>query len=383
MRILVVDDNRPNQRLLEAFFTTVGHDVCVAGNGAEGLKEVKAGQVDLIISDILMPEMDGYAFCREVRSLPAYQSVPFIFYSGTYTTEQDVRFGLSLGANRFLFKPLLPSELLKEIEDVLKTTAPRARMEKTAEHAAGAEDEDGAFYKKHSERLSSKLVDKMNELEEKNKKLEELSQKIISGFEDERKRIAMEIHDEVLQLLLSVKIEIDVVLSDDSLPPEQLKKALPEISARCRDVISSLRLLSHSLYPPMFEDTGLFHHVRRLAETMKKGTALMCEMALEGEDMMIPPVVSLTAYRVLQEGLANVRRHSSASRCALFVRSAPGELKFKLEDTGSGFDVENTLKSSASIGLFSMMERVRIAGGTLSIKSKPGEGTELEIVIPY
>lgn len=376
MHILVVDDEPANQRLLKAFFNQSGYDVTTADNGADALKKMAGQSVDIIISDILMPEMDGYAFCREVRSMEEYKAVPFLFYSGTYTTENDVRFGLSLGADRFLFKPMLPSALLKEVLDVLKIPPEQ-------KDSAGGKQEGDAFYREYSERLSSKLVDKMRELEDKNKRLQELSQKIIFGFEEERKRIAMNIHDEVLQLMLSVKIELDLLAGDESLSMNRIQQALPELSNRCRELITEMRLLSHSLYPPMLDRTGLFHHARRLAELLKKETAIETIMQFEGEDAGIPQHVALVAYRVLQEGLINVKKHAGASRCTLTAEAHPGALRVELSDDGQGFDEKDARVRVRGIGLFSMEERVKLAGGKFSVTSGEGKGTRLTISISF
>ena len=112
MKILVVDDEKLNRRLLEDVLKHKGHDVISAVNGAEALKKLQTQDFRLIISDIMMPVMDGFEFCRECKQDERLKDIPFIFYTATYTDEKDEQLALELGANRFIRKPTDPETLL-------------------------------------------------------------------------------------------------------------------------------------------------------------------------------------------------------------------------------------------------------------------------------
>jgi PAS domain S-box-containing protein len=120
MKVLIVDDNPQNVYLLEILLQGHGYDVTTAYNGAEALEKAVQDHVDLIVSDILMPQMDGFQLCRAVKTHPQLQDVPFVFYSATYTDPQDQAFALSLGADKFVAKPQDPRVLLAEVQDVLR-----------------------------------------------------------------------------------------------------------------------------------------------------------------------------------------------------------------------------------------------------------------------
>lgn len=387
MRILVVDDNRSSQKLLHDFFSVSGYEVVTAEHGADALEKLSGTKVDLIISDILMPEMDGYAFCKKVKTTPSYMSIPFLFYTGSYTDEKDVSFGLSLGADKFLFKPLSLKQILAEAQDAIKKSsthaAPSEESAAIAQTAMEEAAEDISFYKPYSERLVSKLEEKVREVEDKNKKLQELSDRVILSFEEERRRIAMEIHDEVLQLLLSVKIEMDILAADETLTGEKIRETLPELSGRCRELISGMRSLSHSLYPPMLDEVGLEHHVRRLADMFRKNENVRVDVEFAGDDKNIPYTAALTAYRILQEGFANIRKHARAKTCRLQIESVPGGMRVVLSDDGAGFNAEQARLKAETVGIFSMTERAKLAGGEFSIESQEGSGTKLELKIPF
>ncbi|OPY43764.1 MAG: response regulator PleD [Methanoregulaceae archaeon PtaU1.Bin222] len=114
-RVLIADDNQRNLYLLEAIMKGNGFEVVSARNGAEALAAAKRDPPDIIVTDILMPVMDGFELCRRWKADPVLAPVPFIFYTATYTDPKDEQFARSLGAERFLIKPQKPDVLVAEI----------------------------------------------------------------------------------------------------------------------------------------------------------------------------------------------------------------------------------------------------------------------------
>lgn len=166
-RCLIVDDQEQNLYLLRVILNGNGYEVEGAGNGAEALEKARRHPPDLIISDILMPVMDGFTLCREWRQDNRLKTIPFIFYTATYTDTKDEALGLSIGADRFLVKPLDPDALIKEILAVIRDKVGRVR--------ASTEEEvlpDPVFLKEYNEVLIHKLEHKMLKLEEANMALE-------------------------------------------------------------------------------------------------------------------------------------------------------------------------------------------------------------------
>ena len=122
MKILSVDDKSENLYMLEALLRGHGHEVNSASDGQRAL-QLAGGGYDLIISDILMPRMDGFQLCRELKKDGRLRHIPFIFYTATYTDSRDAVFALSLGADRFLIKPLEPEEFVKTITEAVTQKA--------------------------------------------------------------------------------------------------------------------------------------------------------------------------------------------------------------------------------------------------------------------
>ncbi len=155
MRVLVVDDAALSRRALRNIFLSAGYDVVTAEDGQDALDKVRQTDPDLILTDILMPRLDGFQLCRAIKADPELVETPVIFYTGSYTDTKDREFGLSLGASAYLQKPLEPRELLDAIARALGQRAPELRPKRQA-----LEKFDAAY----ADRLAAKLQDKVSEL---------------------------------------------------------------------------------------------------------------------------------------------------------------------------------------------------------------------------
>ena len=171
MKILVVDDNNDDRKLLRCIAERNGHEVLEAVDGREGLEKAAASMPDLIISDALMPVMDGFQFLIQMKKNESLKVIPFIFYSATYTEEQDMQLGLSLGAEAYIVKPKDPVELWQEVE---------SKVLKVGEGNAVAieliEEED--YLRKYSEVVNLKLERKIRLLEESQRSYRILSENL-------------------------------------------------------------------------------------------------------------------------------------------------------------------------------------------------------------
>ena len=167
MKILVAEDDENSRHLLEVVLTSAGYEVVSFDNGLKALTYLHSKPIDLIISDILMPEMDGYGLCREVKQSQYLQKIPFIFYTATYTSAQDEHLAMSLGATKFLVKPMIMEDLLPIISNIIHAEP------KAIRHASKGKSHFGPLRldKQHADVMRIKLDKKLVELNEEKQKL--------------------------------------------------------------------------------------------------------------------------------------------------------------------------------------------------------------------
>ncbi|HNZ65257.1 MAG TPA: response regulator [Smithella sp.] len=165
--ILIVDDNEENLYLLRVLLEGRGYDVEQAANGSEALDKARAGKQDMIISDILMPVMDGFTLCRALKADDRLKHIPLIFYTATYTDVRDEKLALDMGVTAFIVKPADPDEFMRRIEAILDANKD-GKLHATQEQKT----EDDLILKEYNEVLINKLEQKMLSLEKANKTLE-------------------------------------------------------------------------------------------------------------------------------------------------------------------------------------------------------------------
>jgi len=198
MKILVVDDNAENLLLLELWLKKSGYEVVSTANGAEALEKLHTEEFSLIISDILMPVMDGFQLCKKVNSDDKLHSIPFVFYTATYTDKQDEELALKSGAARFIRKPNDMTELMAIIEDLCNDY--NTNQSNTKPDVQVIENDEGS-YKLYNEILVKKLEDKMILLEK-----EIIERKRIEGeLAKERNKLEEKVDTRTSELRLSMQ----------------------------------------------------------------------------------------------------------------------------------------------------------------------------------
>ncbi len=160
-RILIADDNIQNLYLLEVMLKGAGYEVVTAKNGVEALEKLHESRFDGIVSDILMPRMDGFRLIRECKKDPELRQVPFIFYTATYTEKKDAEFGLSLGAILYILKPMEPEELLRQIQEAFLD-----HIRSPRDYTVQPVPDELTFNREYMQRVGAKLEKKERLLKE-------------------------------------------------------------------------------------------------------------------------------------------------------------------------------------------------------------------------
>jgi signal transduction histidine kinase len=211
---------------------------------------------------------------------------------------------------------------------------------------------------------------------------EGFSRRLIESQENERKRMAAELHDGLGQSLLVVKNYAAMVLKEPQLP-QKIQKHLKEISDNASASIEEVRSIARALRPYQLDRFGLTKTLEDAAELAARAAHLKIATTVQNIDGLFSPDAEISIYRIVQEWLNNTIKHSHASTARFQVRKDDGMLRMTLEDDGVGFDYDTVLnRSSSGLGLANLRERVRLLGGTLKIETAPGKGTRLAVDIP-
>ncbi len=217
------------------------------------------------------------------------------------------------------------------------------------------------------------------DLRESYSRLRGLNQALIAAREDEARRIARELHDDVGQRLAIVSITLGRLRRGAAGTAAQTE--FTQLQEQASSIGRSLRQISHRLHPAELEHVGLSHSIQLKCEEIRDATGLDVRLRNGDDTGSVPPDVALCVYRVAQEALNNLVRHSGARRVDLSLHCRAEELLLEVADDGRGFAAVAPARRSG-LGLRSASERVRAVGGYLSVNSSPGAGTTVRVTVP-
>jgi len=228
---------------------------------------------------------------------------------------------------------------------------------------------------------NARLLEKVSESE---RRFRRVSRGVLRLQEEERGRISRDLHDGIGQLLTALKIQLEL-LEQEAASITQLTSRIAVARELADTALAEVRQLSHLLRPQMLDELGLEPTVRWLARTFQKRTGVAVDLAIEGAERRADPAVETLVYRIVQEALTNVARHSGANAAAVRLRREPDRLTVRIEDRGSGFSPETLLaagEDDRGFGVRAMRDRVEFMNGRFSICSSAGNGTTVEAEIP-
>jgi CheY-like chemotaxis protein len=377
-RILIADDNPQNLYLLESILKGKNFEVISVKNGAEALEAALRNPPDLIIADILMPVMDGFALCRRWKADERLKQIPFIFYTATYTDEKDEMFAMNLGADRFVVKPQKPEILGQIISDVLAISAKdRAAAEPSLNEMESL--------RQYNEVLFRKLEKKVKQLEGE-----------IAGHRLAEERIILSnrkltLMTEVTYQDIQNKLTALSGFAELSRSPKGEKERIGYIG-RQKEILETIQnLISKTKdYQQMGVDrsrwVGLEETIRmQLALQSQKHTiSLLCD--LRGLEIYTDPVIARVFYNLIHNA---IRHGGNVTRITFSCREDPAGLLLVCEDDGEGIPsdeksrlFDRVVGGAGKFGLFFVREFLTLSGMTIKETGIPGKGARFEITVP-
>jgi signal transduction histidine kinase len=212
--------------------------------------------------------------------------------------------------------------------------------------------------------------------------LERLSARLVEAQEQERRSLARELHDEVGQALTAIKMSVGVALRTPGTHP-RAHAALEEARGVAETTLQGVRDLSQLLHPSMLDDFGLPETLATYLRNFSKRTGIRAHFSHEGGDERMPPDVEVCLYRIVQEALTNVARHSGALACSVSLRRTDGQVEVVVEDSGRGMaPASGGADARRGLGLMGMRERAQSLAGRFTIANRPEGGTRIVVTLP-
>lgn len=340
LNILLVDDQPAKLLTYEAALSELGENLIKAHSGMEALEQLLKNEVALVLMDVCMPGMDGFETAEMIHQHPRFENTPIVFVSGICVSDVDRLKGYQHGAVDYLPVPAPPELMRAKVRTFI-------------------------------------------ELHRKTRQLESLNAKMTMLQEEEHRRIARELHDSVGQLLAAISMNHSVIELERAKLSARAASCLTENGGMVEEVSKQIRTISYLLHPPLLDEAGLPPALRCFVEGFAKRSEIAVDLEISESLERLPHEIEISVFRVVQECLANVHRHSGSRTAGIRVIREKTHVKLEITDAGKGLAAEmrEGISAQAGVGLVGMRERLRNLGGTLEIHSS-GSGTRLSAVIP-
>jgi two-component system CheB/CheR fusion protein len=229
------------------------------------------------------------------------------------------------------------------------------------------------------ERLTSEVALTARELGRTQDELRALAGSLFTSQEDERRRVARELHDDIAQRFAMLEIESQNILAEIGADPEKAREKTESLRAGIAAASNELRRIAHALHPSALEDLGIRPALRALVESFRGTRHMIATFSATDIPERIPIEIATGLYRIAQEALRNASKHAGRAHVKVLLKGSAAGIRLQVTDSGEGFDPQ---ARRTGLGLISMEERARLIGGSLKIESKPGEGTRITVDVP-
>src|ERR1700740_2967924 len=331
VNILMVDDQPGKLSTYEAILSELGENLVKASSGKQALEILLKNDIAVVLMDVNMPEIDGFEMAEIIHQHPRFQKTAIIFISGVHLTDLDQIKGYQRGAVDYISVPVIP-ELL------------RAKVSVFAE-----------------------LHRKSHQLEVLNREWPLLSVSLISTQDEERRRIARDLHVGLGQDLSAAKIMLQGIFRQGRVPKPN-DQAFADVVNLLDRALQQVRSVSYLLHPPLLDEVGLCSARGWYVDGLSKRSDIITSLRIEPKDFpRFAPEFETALFRVIQEALTNVFRHSRAAKVSVTLLKNDAEIVAAVCDDGVGLldEVAEFRPDSIGVGISSMRQRIRGVGGEL------------------
>lgn len=441
--ILLADDDANLRELARLTMTDPEYRILEAADGKEALELARSKRPDLLVLDWMMPGLSGLEVAQNLRQDPATAHIPVIMLTAK-AQEKAREQGRTVGVHSYLVKPFSPLDLREKIQsiwkepavqreidrhakEVLKDTivnslpvhtdhtqlmlyardlrrvieaehkkaqalakankdlqakiAERKRIEEALQHAQAELERRVQERTAELSKTNAQLTQEIAARKQAEEALHTLSRQVLEAQENERRRLARELHDEIGQALTALKFNLHAAQRQ----PGTLTARLEDSLGIADRTLKQIRDLSLDLRPSLLDDLGLVAALNWYMERQAERVGFVAHITTDPLLLDVSPTIATTCFRVVQEAVTNVIRHAQAKDVWIELRQSNAALFLILRDNGVGFNVPAAQERAAlgvSMGLPGMQERVCLVGGQLTISSTSEQGTEISASFP-
>ncbi len=349
MKILLIEDNPDDVALLSDLLAearSFRFELLTFSRLRQALTGLMEGkcEADVILLDLGLPDSQGFETFRRVHQ--QCPRVPIVVLSGMDDEALAIK-AVREGAQDYLVKG-------RANGDLLSCSLRYAIERKRAEVA----------------------------LQTSEQKLKFLTAQLMNAQEKERKRIAMELHDELGPSLAVLKMQIRGIQKQLGADQKNIKEECEQVRSYLNEVIDNVRRLCHDLSPTVLEHMGLIQGLGHLIDGFANQFRITRAFELDAENLPLTLEDQIMIYRIFQESLNNIAKHARATEVLMTLKEESGTIRLEVQDNGAGFDAPKVLSRHRGLGLAALDERARMLGGTVKIQSQPGKGTCIACTIP-
>jgi PAS domain S-box-containing protein len=374
-RILLADDNADMREYVQRLLSQQ-YEVVAVADGESALERARERRPDLILSDIMMPRLNGFELLRAVRADRDLKSIPVILLSARAGEESRVE-GLDAGADDYLVKPFSARELLARVGSHLAM----ARIRRESEEQ----------FRTLSERLDAEVRVRTEELEERghdllkqSQQMRELSRRLLQAQDEERRHIARELHDSAGQTLAVLAMNLGQLRREAEEKAPDIAKSAQESEQLVQQLIQEIRTTSYLLHPPLLDEIGLASALGWYTQGLSERSGISIELSIPRDFGRIARDMELVVFRLVQECLTNIHRHSEAKKAVIRIARVHDGISVEVCDDGRGMPAEKLAEvqlRGSGVGIAGMRERVRQFQGDMKIESN-ASGTKILVSIP-
>jgi signal transduction histidine kinase len=341
--VVIAEDHAETRIYLSHVLEAAGFTVDALADGTAALAACQDRAPDALVSDVLMPGLDGFELIQRLRGDERTAVIPVLLLSARSGEDSRIE-GIAAGADDYLVKPLSSRELVARVDGAV-------RLARLRRETARREQE----------------------------RFRELSGRLVEVQEAERRQLSAELHDRTSPQLAAIQINLGMLnrlLSTRE--TEDVRALLDDTVALIADTTVGIREISSNLRPTVLDDGGLLPALAGYSHQFTQRTGIVVHLETQDATSTLSPAVQSSLFRIVQEALTNCAKHAKARSVTIRLSTDSRHLvSLMIADDGVGFDVER--QSTSGLGLLTMRERAEFLGGRFSLETGPGQGTRIDV----